>query len=153
MTMAPLTRARRARPPALVVLAALAPLALSLALVPASSALATWATHGSGTATGAASVMPTGSTPAGTVAGSSVTVSWPASTLPGGAPVGGYIVNRFDAVNGAPATVGSGCSGVVANTTCTEQSVPAGSWEYTVTPVQLNWTGGESPDSAAVVVP
>jgi hypothetical protein len=151
MTMAPRTRARRARPPALVVLA-LTPLALSLALVPASSALATWATHGSGTAAGAASVMPTGSTPASTVAGSSVTVSWPASTLPGGAPVGGYIVNRFDAVNGAPATVGSGCNGVVATMTCTEQSVPAGSWVYTVTPVQLNWTGGESPESAAVVV-
>ena len=44
--------------------------------------------------------------------------------------------------------MGSGCNGVVAATTCTEQSVPAGTWVYTETPVQLNWTGGASPDSA-----
>ncbi len=130
----------------------LAGLALPLALAPASAALASWSTQGPGAAAGAATVMPTGAAPAVRVAGSSVTVSWPASTLPGGAAVGGYVIDRFNAVTLAQATVGSACNGVVAATTCTEQSVPAGSWVYTVTPVQLNWTGGASPDSAPVTV-
>ncbi len=65
----------------------------------------------------------------------------------------GYIVNRYNASTGAPATVGAGCSGVVTTTTCTEVSVAPGTWVYTDTPVQVNWTGGASPDSSAIVVP
>lgn len=135
------------------------PLALTLAagvllaIGPTLPALAAWSAHASGNAAGAATIMPTGYAPVGKVSGTSVTVSWSASTLASGAPVAGYVVNRFNAVNGTPATVGSACSGVVAATNCTEESVPAGSWVYTETPVQLSWTGGISPDSAAVVVP
>jgi hypothetical protein len=134
------------------VLAALA-LPLPFALAPASNAFASWSAQGPGEAAGAATVMPTGGTPVVRVAGSSVTVVWPTSTLPGGAPVGGYVIDRYNAVTLAQATVGSACNGVVAATTCTEQSVQAGTWVYTVTPVQLSWTGGASPDSASVVVP
>ncbi len=135
------------------------PLALTLAagvplaIGPTSPALAAWSAHALGSAAGAATVMPTGSAPAGRVSGTSVIVSWPVATFASGAPVAGYVVMRFNAVNGTPATVGSSCSGVVATTTCTEASVPAGSWIYTETPVQLNWTGGQSPDSTTVVVP
>jgi hypothetical protein len=128
-------------------------LLLSLSLAPAPDALASWSAQGPGEAAGAATVMPTGGTPVGRGAGSSVTVFWPASTLPGGAPVGGYVIDRYNAVTLAQATVGSACNGVVAATTCTEQSVQPGTWVYTVTPVQLSWTGGASPDSASVVVP
>jgi hypothetical protein len=129
------------------------PLTLTLALAPASVAVASWSAQGPGGAAGAATVMPAGATPVGRVAESSVTVSWPASTLPGGAFVGGYVIHRYDAVTFAQATVGSGCNGVVAATTCTEQSVQPGTWVYSVTPVQLSWTGAASPDSASVVVP
>jgi hypothetical protein len=136
--------------PALAVLPAVV---LALALGPALAALASWSTQGSGAAAAAATVLPTGATPVGVVAGSAVTVSWPASALPGGAPVGGYVINRFNAVTAVRATVGAGCNGVVAATSCTEQSVPPGTWVYTETPVQLNWTGGISPVSAQFVVP
>lgn len=125
--------------------------ALCCVLPPA--ALAAWSAQGTGSAAGAATTMPTGSQPAGSANVSSVTVRWPAATMANGALVAGYIVNRYNAVNGAAATVGAGCSGVVTTTTCTEQSVPAGTWVYTDTPVQLSWTGGRSPASAPIVVP
>ena len=83
----------------------------------------------------------------------SVTLSWTAATFPSGAAVAGYEIERLNAANGTPATVGAGCSGVVSATTCTEISVPAGSWVYTVTPVQKNWTGATSPDSSLLTVP
>jgi hypothetical protein len=132
---------------------ALAGLAFSLSFAPASAAFASWSTPGSGEGAGAATVMPNGTTPTGVVGGTSVTVSWVASTLPGGSHVEGYVVGRVNAVTGVPATVGSGCSGVVSATTCTEASVPAGTWVYTETPEQLSWKGGVSPDSAPIVVP
>ena len=97
--------------------------------------------------------MPTGAAPTGSATGSSVTIRWPAVTLSNGAPVGGYVISRFNALDGSAAIVGAGCSGVVTTTTCTEQSVPAGSWIYTDTPVLLSWTGGASPASAPIVVP
>ena len=96
--------------------------------------------------------MPTGVAPTGSATGSSVTIRWPAVTLSSGAPVAGYVISRINALNGSAATVGPGCAGVVTTTTCTEQSVPSGTWIYTDTPVQLSWTGGASPASSAIVV-
>jgi hypothetical protein len=126
---------------------------VSLALSPASGAGAAWATQGAGGAAGAASVMPTGATPGATVIRNQVTVSWAPSTLSNGTDVSGYIVNRYNAATGGTATVGAGCSGVVTTTSCTEDSVPPGTWVYTETPVRVNWTGGQSAESAPVVVP
>jgi len=127
-------------------------LAGALAIVPTSSALAAWSAFGPGGAAGAGAVMPGGTVPAVSAASSAVTVSWIAATLPNGAGVAGYVINRYNATTGVPATVGEGCSGIVSSTTCTEQSVQPGTWVYTETPVQLTWTGARSPDSAPIVV-
>jgi hypothetical protein len=71
-------------------------------------------------------------------------------TLASGAVVAGYTVQRYNAINGTPASVGAGCSGTVTTTSCTELNVPAGSWVYTETPVQQSWTGTESAPSQPV---
>lgn len=113
--------------------------------------LAAWSAGGTGTGAARAATMPTGGQPAGSATGAAVTIRWTAVALSNGVPVAGYVINRFDAASGAQATVGVGCSGVLTTTTCTEQSVPAGTWIYTVTPVQLGWTGGQSPGSAPIV--
>jgi hypothetical protein len=123
----------------------------ALVLGPVSSALAAWSARGAGSAAGAATIMPTASAPGGS-ASSSVSISWPVATMANGVAVAGYVIKRYDA-NGDQVTVGAGCSGVVAATSCTEASVAAGTWLYTVTPVQLNWTGGQSPESAPITVP
>jgi hypothetical protein len=126
---------------------AAAAVGLALATPPA---FAAWNTTGSGSAGGAATVMPAGSAPSISVTGGSVALRWSASGIAGGTPVAGYVIKRYS-VNGTPAVVGAGCSGVVTTTTCTETGVASGSWTYTVTPVQDNWSGAESPATPATV--
>ena len=116
----------------------------------AAEALAAWSTDGSGSTAGAAATMPGGLAPTARASGNQVTLSWPAATLPDGTDVAGYTVQRYDAANGAPGgAVGGTCNGVVTTTTCTDQGVPNGTWVYTDTPVELAWTGAESPASNA----
>ena len=122
-------------------------------LVEPGLALAQWSTQGSGASGAAATTMPSGNSPAASETAGSVSVRWAAATLADGAPVGGYVVNRFNALNGSQATVGPGCSGVITTTICTEQSVPSGTWIYTDTPVLAGWTGSASPPSGSVTVP
>jgi hypothetical protein len=71
--------------------------------------------------------------------------------MPGGTPVAGDTVLRYS-LTGDLQTIGSACSGTVTTTSCTEEAVPAGSWRYSVTPRQGNWSGTESPLSTTVAV-
>jgi len=141
------------RPFRLAVLLPVVWLALVLAVIAAPAAQAAWSTPGAGSGAGAATVMPSGTAPGGSADGTSVTVTWTAAAFPGGTAVAGYVVKRYNSSTGTAATVGASCSGVITTTTCTESSVTPGTWVYTDTPVQANWTGGQSPDSTAIVVP
>lgn len=114
--------------------------------------LAAWSASSAGNGAASATTMPVGTTPTGSATGTSVAVQWTAVTLSSGVGVAGYVIHRFDAINGTGAAVGPGCSGVITTTTCTELSVPAGTWVYTDTPVQLTWNGGQSPASGAIIV-
>ena len=70
-----------------------------------------------------------------------------------GDPVTGYSVTRYDAATLTAQTIGSGCTGTLASTTCTETRVPAGDWVYAVTPrFATNWRGAESARSSTVQV-
>lgn len=126
---------------------ALATLAAGLA---PSAASAAWSGAGDGSGQATAATIPAGSAPSVSVAGHSVTVSWTATTLLDQS-VTGYTVKRYDS-GGAAQTVGAGCAGTLTALTCTESSVPAGSWTYTVTPSLGGWTGGESPRSSAATI-
>jgi hypothetical protein len=128
-------------------------LAASITVACGAPAYAAWSLAATGSSAGAAAVMPTGSTPTGSAIGGSVTLDWSAVTFPNGRAVAGYVINRYSTATGLPATVGSDCAGIVTTTTCTENSVPPGTWFYTDTPVQINWTGGQSADSASITVP
>jgi len=119
----------------------------------ADPAMAAWTLGGTGSSAGAATVMPTGSTPSGSASGTSVTLTWSAVTFPNGSAVAGYVIHRYNSITGGPATVGPGCAGTVTTTTCTEGAVPQGTWIYSETPVQNNWTGGQSADSTPISVP
>jgi hypothetical protein len=114
---------------------------------------AAWSLGGSGPASALANTMPNGSQPTASLSRTSVTVQWTPATFSDGASVAGYVVRRYDAASGTLASITAGCTGVVATTTCTESAVPAGTWMYTVAPVQDNWSGGEGPASAGVTVP
>lgn len=112
---------------------------------------ASWAHGGSGSQAAKAVTMPAGNQPTVSVSGRNATVSWSASAFPGGTAVAGYVVKRYD-TSGNAQTIGSGCSGTVSALTCTENAVPAGSWKYSVTPKQSNWTGAESSQSSTATV-
>src|SRR5256885_3814632 len=106
---------------------------------------------GSGSSSASASTVGAGQQPTASASGSSVTVSWGQATLANGTPVAAYSIKRYDA-NGVAQTVNAGCSGTLAALTCTETSVPSGTWTYSDTPLQNSWHGAESPKSAQVVV-
>jgi hypothetical protein len=120
-------------------------------LVPSAAAQAAWTTGGAGSQSARAITLPAGNQPAASVSNRNVTVSWAVSNLPGGSPVSGYVVKRYDG-SGNVQTIGSACSGTVSALTCIEQAVPGGTWKYSVTPQQANWTGAESPQSTSVTV-
>src|SRR5204862_522185 len=103
----------------------------------------------------AAATVNQGATPSvsATAIGREVSVTWGAATLSNGAPVGGYVVERYPFGGGSAAlsSVGS-CAGSVSATSCAEDDVPAGTWKYTVTPVLGGWHGAESLTSGVVTV-
>ena len=131
---------------ALVVVASVATLLCLCGL-----AFGAWTGIVDGTAT-ARSQSLAGNQPTGTPTGGDVLVSWTASTFSDSTAATSYTVRRYQAVTGTEQTVLSGCAGSVAATTCTESSVPAGSWQYTITPKYADWTGAESTKSDVVVV-
>ena len=123
---------------------------MAVPLVFGSGTSAAWAywvagsTAGSSGASAATSVN-AGATPTANAAGSAVTVNWTASTLATGQAVTGYEVKRYDATTLVAQTILTACAGTVAATSCVENSVPDGSWKYSVTPViATNWRGAES---------
>lgn len=113
---------------------------------------ASWSGNGTGHAASKADTAPAGNRPTVSVSGRNVALTWTAATFSGGSPVAAYTVQRYAAVGGAPATVKSACNGSITSLSCTENAVPPGAWYYTVTPVQHNWTGAESPASVNAVV-
>lgn len=126
--------------------------ALALVLAAATvAAHATWVSSAVGAAAAAADDL-AGNQPSGVVTTDDVAVSWTASTFNDGTPATGYMVRRYSTAGGTLQTVGADCAGTVTGTSCTEQNVPVGSWQYTVTPSYATWTGTESTKSDPVVV-
>lgn len=106
-----------------------------------------------GNGAAAATSVNQGSTPAVVANGRSVAVSWTATTMANGDAVAGYTVQRYDASTLTLQPIGSGCSGTLVTTVCTETRVPAGDWVYAVTPrFATNWRGLESARSSTVRV-
>ncbi|MDX6374438.1 MAG: hypothetical protein QOD98_3426, partial [Nocardioidaceae bacterium] len=128
--------------------------ALVLALVlPTGSASAYWSAGSAagGSGASAATTVDRGATPTAVAAGAAVTVAWAASTLASGAPVTGYLVQRYDQATLTAQSVLASCDGRISATTCTEHGVPAGQWRYSVTPaIGTSWRGAESPLSSPV---
>lgn len=100
---------------------------------------------GAGSAQATATSLGTGSTPTVSASGSTVTVSWTAT-----ANANGYQIKRYNALDVAQ-TIGANCAGTITALTCTETGVAAGTWKYSITPLQSTWTGAESTRTSVVV--
>jgi hypothetical protein len=116
-------------------------------------AAAGWSLVGSGSGAAKAKTLGSGNAPSGSVSGHKVTVSWTATTYTNGGNAAGYLVRRYNATTGVVQTIGSACTGTISTLTCVESGVPAGTWQYTITPAAgTNWRGAESTKSPAVAV-
>ncbi|HEV3352202.1 MAG TPA: chitobiase/beta-hexosaminidase C-terminal domain-containing protein, partial [Acidimicrobiales bacterium] len=125
------------------------------ALALAGVAFAFWtSTDSSNPAVAVADSIQAGSTPTlGGINGQDVNLNWTATTTVAGASVSGYTVNRYSvASGGTPTAATGGCTGTIAALTCTEQSVPAGTWYYAITPKISLWSGAESGRLSTTVV-
>lgn len=125
-----------------------------------------WSAGANSTASASASArsMPGGHVPVPATtslnAGGNLGLSWAQNTFPDASPLGGesggsYSISRYaqgDTVPFGPPNCASLISGSDDPLGCTEDSLPTGHWQYTVTPVFYNWRGVESGKSAVVVV-
>jgi hypothetical protein len=116
-----------------------------VALVVVQVAAAAWSISSSGNGASKALSMPTGSAPTKSVSYPNIALSWSAVTV-GGSAVTSYTVRRYTEA-GALQSITAGCSGAILVTTCTENTVPVGRWQFTTQPVKGNWTGAESAKS------
>jgi hypothetical protein len=111
------------------------------------AAFAFWAsTDSSNPAAAVADSIQAGNTPTlGGINGQDVALNWAATSTAAGSSVTGYTISRYSVSSGGtPTAATGGCSGTVTALTCTEQSAPAGTWYYAVTPTISLWTGAES---------
>ena len=131
--------------------AAVALLAATALMAIPSVATAAWNGNGSGSGYSRATAIQAGNTPTASKSGRNVTVNWSASSVNGGPAASSYTVKRYNG-SGQAQTIGSGCSGSIGSTSCTENAVPAGTWRYSVTPQFQGWSGVESAQSSAVTV-
>ncbi len=105
-----------------------------------------------------ATSLPEGATPYASLSSTSydtVTVTFAqVATAAGGVeiPASDYLLQRYSSTGGPPVSVNASCVGT-GLITCTESSVPTGTWQYTDTPTYAtNWVGVESAMSAPVTV-
>ena len=128
--------------------------AMLIALSTATAGYAAWtsAVSGNGAARSKTMASSTGNVPTGSASSHAVTLSWSASQFADGANVPAYIVKRYDAVTDVLQTTLASCSGLVASTTCTENSVPTGTWKYSITPAAGAWRGIEGAKSTTITV-
>lgn len=125
-------------------------LVLLVALVVlAAPAAAFWRSTGSGIGSAATATLtaPTSVTVAPTSL-PNVAVNWPASTSPP-TPTGYYITRTRAGVTAAACA--TSITSTIAGTTCTDTSVPSGTYTYTVTAVYRSWTAVSSPSGSVVV--
>ena len=115
-------------------------------------------TDSSNPAQAVANSLPQGATPSASLSSTiydTVTITFAeVSTTSGGVeiPASDYILKRYPAGGGSPVTVTASCSGT-GTITCTDSSVPEGTWQYTDTPTYAtNWVGIESAKSGPVTV-
>lgn len=115
------------------------------------AANAFWQTLGSNAGSARADSIPAVAAPSAAVSGGAASVTWKQGTTAEGRPVAGYTVARYSAATGGTnVAAGGGCAGTITALNCSEASLPAGTWYYTVTPVLGLWAGAESVRSGGV---
>ncbi len=108
-----------------------------------------WSAAGSGSGYSKADSVPQSATPTQAITTwPNIAVSWTATTV-GATTADSYTIRRYIAAGGGQVILAN-CSGAIAALTCTENTVPAGSWQYSTQARKGNWLGIESGKSTTV---
>jgi len=132
---------------------------LLVVVLSASTAVAAWLSSGNGGGAAMAATMAAGHTPSLSAENGTVTVTFAQSVIGGDSTrIGAHSNGRYEIRRYAAASGGSpvgGCatepSGQGASLSCSEQSVAAGTWYYSVQPKLDDWAGQESPRASVTV--
>ena len=121
-----------------------------LVVLMSTSVSARWSTLGVGTGTASTGTLsaPTSTTASSTAGSGAVNVSWTAPAT-GIAPTG-YNVSRVPSA-GSPVSVCGTSTTPVAGPSCTDTSVPDGTYTYVVTSIRGSWTAVGTASSAVTV--
>jgi hypothetical protein len=123
-----------------------------LTLLLAAAAVAYWTAGGSGDASATAATLNAPTNVSANASGSTVFVSWTGSTLSNGAAVQDYYVTRTNTSTSATsAACGSSPSSPVSGTSCSDTSVPSGTYTYEVTAVYYSWTAVSAASSEVTI--
>jgi hypothetical protein len=117
-------------------------------------ASAFWSGGGAGAASAGVGLLspPTSVTASATPGTTTVAVAWTGTSAPGGGAVTGYYVQRYLGATASPACSSSPTALLgPAVTTCSDGSVPYGSYTYTVTAVFRSWTATSAPSAPVAV--
>lgn len=148
----PKPRARRAAPNRGVrALGILVVLAVLMGV--SGTAWAFWTTAGRGTGTASTGTLaaPSGVSATSPAGSSSVAVSWTAPAS--GVVPAGYWVERTDTATGSKAAAcASSASALLTATSCSDGSVPDGTYSYTVYAVRSGWTAVSAPSATVTVL-
>jgi hypothetical protein len=121
-------------------------------LVVAVAAWAYWTTQGSGSGSATAGTLNAPTNVTANASGSTVSVSWTGSTLSNGTEAQGYYVTRTNTSTSATsAACGSSSSSLISGTSCSDTSVPGGTYTYKVTAVYHTWTAASAASSEVTV--
>ena len=148
----PKPRARRAAPNRGVrALGILVILAMLMGVSGTAWAFWTTAGRGTGTASTGTLVAPSGVSATSPAGSSSVAVSWTAPSS--GVVPAGYWVERTDTATGSKAAAcASSASSLLTSTSCSDVSVPDGTYRYTVYAVRSGWTAVSAPSATVTVL-
>ena len=148
----PKPRARRAAPNRGVrALGILVILAMLMGVSGTAWAFWTTAGRGTGTATTGTLGAPSGVSATSPAGSSSVAVSWTAPSS--GVVPAGYWVERTDTATGSKAAAcASSASSLLTSTSCSDGSVPDGTYRYTVYAVRSGWTAVSAPSATVTVL-
>lgn len=128
-------------------------MALGTVLCGGGVAWAFWIAGGTGTGSATTGTLnpPTNVTASNSPGSGTVSVGWTASASSSGAAApSGYYVTRVSSGGSAPACETSPTA-LTTNVSCSDTSVPDGSYTYVVTAVRSSWTAGSGPSNSITV--
>jgi hypothetical protein len=126
--------------------------AVGLVIMLGGPTLASWLAIGTGTGIAGVGTLTAPGAPGASVAASTVSLSWAAGAVSGGGTVKYHVERRTNAGSTWSSVCGSTAAAPITGTSCSDTSVPSGTYRYRVTAVYRSWTAVGAESASPVTV-